>query len=409
MGLYKRAAARGVAYELTRRGICEFPTKEAMDDCADAVADHMGAAPEMSGDEGHSPEQVAEMANQLIAMGKALQANAGEGGKMAALELSKLAAEVDYESVAAAEASILMDKAAAEVRLASSLIEGGDKQNTPGDAAKHDSVAALDQKQRPEGAHHLGMGNTQMDASTGHVGDLKVQPAAPKNSPAGSNSVNEDAKKSAALQAIIEKHANKLVGLHEGKHQNSPAAAAQHDALAKLDQKNRPDGKYHVGQGNANFSEPQAHRVGKEMPHPSAPSNSPAGTNSVIHASKSAAELEQDAFLTLFKKCAEDVGPYLPNVLSDDEKIAAISHMIGFDHAGRQAYLDGLYKKASEMKSEEPKKEEKSEEPKKEEEKSESKGEKYEGMPEALKEKLEGKKESALLAQIRDIASRATL
>ena len=37
--LFKRAAVRGVAHELVTKGLCEFPSKEAMDTAADAVAD----------------------------------------------------------------------------------------------------------------------------------------------------------------------------------------------------------------------------------------------------------------------------------------------------------------------------------------------------------------------------------
>jgi len=136
--------------------------------------------------------------------------------------------------------------------------------------------------------------------------------------------------------------------------------------------------------GNANFSEPQTHRIGHEEPHPNGPKNSPSGTNSVIQASKTS---EEDAFLVLFKKTAEDVGPYLPK-MSDDEKVAHITRMIGFDHDGRQEYLTGLHKTAGADESKA------------------SKHDKYKKDPEH-KDEVGGeqKKESALLGRIREIAA----
>jgi len=423
MGLFKRAAARGVAHELVRRGIIAFPSKQAMDEAADAVADSPAAAPmpEMSPEGGHSPEELAAVANKLMEIAHALMEQAGasapgaggmppgmehEGAApegpppspeaaKAAMDLTKTAAASDYESLAAAIAVECMEKAAAEVKQATggALIHGGDKGNDAAQAAQHGEVAALDKKQRPEGEYHHGMGNTELDAMKGHIGDLSKNPKGPANTPGGSNSVSKDAgsAKAAGLDAELKKIANKLVGLHDGKDKNKLTDSAKIDTVGALDQKNRPQGKYLVGMGNANFSEPQDSRIGKEMPHPNAPKNSPSGTNSVIEASKTS---EEDAFLVLFKKTAEDVGPYLP-AMSDDEKVAAISKMIGYDHDARQEYLTTLHteKKASleGMKGDE------------------SKHNKYKKDPEHKDEiGAPQKKESALLGKIREIAATAS-
>jgi len=429
MGLFKRAAARGVAHELVRRGIIAFPTKEAMDEAADAVADASGppgtpgGMPEMSPEGGHSPEELAAVANKLMEIAHALMEQAGaaapgspeaggppmpegaepppppspEAAKMSQ-DLTKTAAEADYQELAASIAVECMEKAANEVKEATggALIHGGDKGNDPAQAAQHGEVAALDKKQRPEGAYHHGMGNTELDAMKGHIGDLSKNPKGPANTPGGSNSVSKDAgsAKAAGLDAELKKIANKLVGLHDGTDKNKLTDSAKIDTVGALDQKNRPQGKYLVGMGNANFSEPQDSRIGKEMPHPNAPKNSPSGTNSVIEASKTS---EEDAFLVLFKKTAEDVGPYLPK-MSDDEKVAHISKMIGFDHEGRQEYLNTLHAaektaaKAPEgMKGDE------------------SKHNKYKKDPEHKDEIGEPqKKESALLGRIREIAASAS-
>lgn len=426
MGLFKRAAARGVAHELVRRGVIAFPSKEAMDEAADAVADSptAGPLPEMSHEGGHSPEELAAVANKLMEIAHALMEQAGasapgaggmppgmehEGAApegpppdpeaaKAAMDLTKTAAEANYEDLAAAVAVSCMEKAAAEVKEATggALIQGGDKGNDASQAAQHGEVAALDKKQRPEGAYHHGVGHTELETMQGHIGDLSKNPKGPANTPGGSNSVSKDSgsAKSAGLDAELKKIANKLVGLHDGKDKNKLTDAAKIDTVAKLDDKNRPQGTYLVGVGNANFSEPQTHRIGVETPHPKAPKNSPSGTNSVIEASKTS---EEDAFLVLFKKTAEDVGPYLPAALSDDEKVAAISKMIGFDHNGRQEYISALHAEKTASKAPEGLKGD------------ESKHGKYKKDPGHKDEIGEPqKKESALLGKIREIAASAS-
>lgn len=428
MSLFKRAAVRGVAHELVRRGIISFPSKEAMDEAADAVADSPAAAPmpEMSPEGGHSPEELAAVANKLMEIAQALMEQAGASGgpppmgpegapagdappppnpeaAKAAADLTKTASEADYEKLAKDVAVEVMTKAAEEVKAATSgaLIMGGDKGNDASQAANVGEVAALDKKQRPEGAYHHGVGKTQLDTMKGHIGDLSKNPEGPHNSPSGSNSVSKDAggSKAAELDGELKKIANKLVGLHDGKDKNKLTDAAKIDTMAALDNKNRPQGKYHVGQGNANIKEDAAARIGKEMPHPNGPKNSPSGTNSVIEASKVSSE--DEAFLLLFKKTAEDVGQYLPAALNDDEKVAAIKRMIGYDHDGRQAYITELHTKtaaaAEGMKGDESK------------HGKDVDHSKYKTDP-AHKDEIGGaqKKESALMGQIREIASNAT-
>ena len=389
MGLFKRAAARGVAHELVRNKLAAFPSKEAMDEAADAVADAHEGMPEVSGEGGHSPEHLAEVANKLMEIAHAMMAEAGQAGAAPAEELGKEAAAADYEDLAVSVAVQCMEKSAAEVKQAGALVEGGDKGNSPEQAAQVGEVAKLDEKQRPQGTYQVAMGDTALDTSKGHIGDLSKSDKTPKNSPEGSNSVNEDAKK-----AELAKIANKLVGLHDGKNENSPSEAAKHDTVAQLDQKQRPQGKYLVGQGNANIKEPADARIGKEMPHPNGPKNSPSGTNSVIEASKVS---EEDAFLTLFKKTAADVGPYLPT-MSDDEKVAAITRMIGYNHDERQNYLNELHKVAEDksvgMKGDESK------------HGLHTDHNKYKKDPEHKDEIGHAqKKESALLTRIREIAA----
>lgn len=425
MSLFKRAAVRGMANEMVRQNVIAFPSKLAMDEAADAVADAM-PMPEMSGDEGHDPEAVAQAAQKLMDIAHALMAQAGlqhhegapagapplpkdgagpeaaEAAKEAAY-LIKAAAYTPIDVLASDAAIAVMEKAAEETKQANpagALMHGGDKQNTPAEAAKTDSVAALDKKQRPAGYAHHGMGNTELETAKGEIGHQGAPTVHPTNSPGGTNSVNADAHKAAALRAQLKEAASALIGVASASAtKNKETDAAKSDSVAVLDLKNRPMGAYHVGQGNTNINEDEAARIGKEQKHPMAPTNSPSGTNSAMQASKLSAD---EAFMFLFDKCAADVGPFLPPSFTDEQKVAAIKAMIGLDHDGRQEFLNNAYAKIAE--------EEKKKMPP--ELLAKLKGEehdKYKRDPEHKDEVgAPQKKESALLERVRQIASSAT-
>lgn len=396
MSLFKRAAARGVAHALVQRGVAEFSTKEAMDAAADAAADMMmHHAPEITPEAGHDPEELAALAEKLIAISDALKAEGGEH-KMAA-EAVKVAGARDLGTVAFEEATAVMVKAAEEVR-GGSLVMGGDKGNKEQQAAAHDSVAKLDLKNRPEGEYTESRGKTELDTAAGEVGKVTAAPKEPANSPAGSNSVSEDAKK-ASYDAIRKMAADLILGKQpENKETASP------DSVAKLDLHSRPMGYAVVPKGGANFSEPQTARVGLERKPDVMPKRGVKGSNSVTDASKSASD--QELFVELFRKTAEDVGAHLPREMSDDQKIAAIRDMMPLSREERGAYIEELNKVADEKSVAsmlEKMKHEKKEAPA--EEKAEHKAEhKAEAKPEAE----EAKKESALLDRIREMAREAT-
>ena len=413
MSLFKRAAVRGINAELVRTGMCEYPTKFAMDGAADAVADApagpAAAMPEVTPPEGHDPEQVAAVANKLMEIAHELMqhASGGAGGEAPpeAAALSKMSASSDYDTLAYNAAVECMDKAASEVKQASGLIHGGDSQNTAAAATSAGSeLAKLDAAQRPEGKYHNGRAQTELNTEPGAIGDLSKAPVQPSNTVSGGNSLT----KASAYQAIINKYAGALI--HGGDKQNTAAAAAASgNELAKLDAKQRPAGKYLVGQGNANISTPAGAHIGIEQAASVSPSNSVSGSNSIIAASKAASDLSDDeqAYLNLFSKTAADVGPFLPASMSEQEKVAALQRMVAMNHEGRQAELDALYKSASGMPPAlaaaladkgEGKKEKKDGE--KDEDKKDDEGDKK-APP------FEAKKESSLLTQIRNISAAA--
>lgn len=377
--LFKRAAVRGIAHELVARGAARFPTKEAMEAASDAVADGPAAAPmpDMSGDHGHDPQQVVAVAQKLIQIGEALMQQAAggatpgaesqpppqgapapagpEAAAAGAADVQKEAASHAVEDVAAEHAVSLMKIAQAEEaeKRANKMVGLGEHANTPQAAAKTDPVAELDLKQRPDGEYHEGVGQTKLESKQ-TSGTLEAHPKKPAVSPGGSNSVTEDQGKHAAYTEM-KKIANKLVGLHAPE-KNDLANAAKHDTVAELDKKRRPEGKYMVGPGGANKGTPAAARIGHEEPHSESigAGGKVEGTNSVTRVSngggsKVAEEMSaaDKARVELFKEAAEDVGPYLPASLSDDEKVAAIQSMVFLDQAGRQAELTKLHEKVA--------------------------------------------------------------
>lgn len=405
MSLFKRAAARGVAHALVQRGVAEFPTKEAMDEAADVASDlMMHDAPELSDEGGHDPEELAALAEKIIAISDALKEEHGmsDEHKMAS-EYVKMAGARDLETVAFEAANGVMLKAAEETASGALVGVGGQKDNKEHQAAQHDSVAKLDLKNRGEAEYTNSRGRTELDTSAGEVGKLTSAPKEPSNSPAGTNSVSEDAKKSASIAAIRKMAADLILGKQP---ENKEPAAAHHDGLAKLDLHNRPMGYAVVPKGGANFSEPQVARVGQERKPDVMPKRGVTGSNSVTEASKAASD--QELFVEIFRKTASDVGPYLPASLTDDQKLAAIRDMMPLDRPERGAYLQALSKAAEEKSVTEMLEKIKGEKSEKSE--AHSAHEKKESPAEEKaehKSEYEGKKESALLSQIREMARSA--
>lgn len=226
-----------------------------------------------------------------------------------------------------------------------SLITGDQpaQQNTPQNAAAQvGGVAALEEKERPQGQYLEGAGNTAMP--TQMVGMEVKHPEAPANTDGGANSVN----KSASLSEIIRKIAGmktsgdtgSLITGDQPSQQNTPQAAAAVNGLAALDEKQRPQGSYLVGMGNTELAVPAPAHVGVETPHPEAPGNTAPGSNSLIEASKSA------AYVSLFEETAKQVLPSLPKTWSEQQKVASIKAMMGMDSTEKRAHLQALVKSA---------------------------------------------------------------
>jgi hypothetical protein len=121
---------------------------------------------------------------------------------------------------------------------------------------------------------------------------------------------------------------------------NTPEEAAKHDSVAKLDHKNRSPEKYLEGVGKTEL--PNVGRVEHASKRPDQPGTKEKEPDTTPSREvKSAAD---EAFMAIFKKTAEEVGPYLPTALSADDKVAHVRRMMGLNESERGEYLKALAK-----------------------------------------------------------------
>jgi hypothetical protein len=302
--IFKQSYSRGVADTLIRSGIAKFASVEQ----AQEVADYVGA-------------------------------------NVAFDPMQKVAAETT--AAIAAHICELAEKIAGGGT--SSLILGGvaTQANTPENAAQYHALAALDQKNRPQGTYakgEKGVGTTDFKApAAAQIGVEQPHPLAPGTTDQKANSVNTFSK-GASLNELIRKLASgdtgSLITGDKKEQENTPSnAATQAGGLAALDEKQRPQGTYAKGEegvGNTELdTKPGA--VGKEQPQPAAPGTTDQKSNSVNEQSKSA------AYLARFEETARE---YLPKLakLSDDEKVAAVKALMGMEPGEATGYVATLGK-----------------------------------------------------------------
>jgi len=333
--LFKRAFVRGLNAELIRQGAVVYPSKMAADASADYVADQSNMPdPYLQGGD-LDMKTAGVLCEYLI---KAAEYQCQQAGNSYNPNVTKTAQEATPVAVATSDAWDLMQKAAAET---GSLVEGGKAPNTEGAAAKDNAEAALDMKNRPQGYAHLGekgVGKYE-DPQEGTVGHTSKHPQAPGATGNDTNSLN----KGASLADIVRRVGTKTGGtgtlVTGGNQANTLSAAAQHESLAALELKNRPEGYAHRGEnavGTTEFNIPSGSVVGREQPHPQAPGASGSGSNSIIAQTK-------NAFDQLFAKTAQQVVPYLPENMNDEVKVGHVRAMLGLEVPERADYLGNLY------------------------------------------------------------------
>lgn len=184
MALMKRAHIRGMAHELTRQGLVTWPSKVAMEEAADGVADDFSdeEVPEVTGEEGLTPEQASMALGKLVEVAEEI---AEKTGGAVDEELSKTAASSSYEDAAAAAAIAVMEKAAAETAAATGPDVPGTTPPTPELGAT--AEAEIDASKTPSGDLVVPQGTSAVDTSPGAVGkeEDRDQPGAQASAPTG--------------------------------------------------------------------------------------------------------------------------------------------------------------------------------------------------------------------------------
>ncbi len=325
--MFKEAYVRGVQNALIQGGHVAFPDEESAAKVADFIAGRVTFEPTGGA---VARETTAKIAQALLDASSHLR---GQPGFKAA-SFNKLASMDDLAKLAHAHALDVMQKAAE-----GSTIEGGDKGNQEPSSAE----GKMDAAQRPPGYAVTAPGKTEVDTRPGAVGKEQEHPNKPAESPSGSNSVI-DQTRTASLGALLRKVAEGSTILGGDKGNLDPSTAE-----GKMDAAQRPPG-YAVlpSQGApgelANLIRGPA-VVGREIPHPNGPNESPSGTNSLIqHSAKAAAE---DPYLALFKKTAAEVLEFLPGSITEDAKIAHVRACMGMNTEEKTHYLAGLGKEAA--------------------------------------------------------------
>ena len=324
--MFKHAYVRGIQTGLVNSGVAVYPDADTANKIADYISDRIDIDPVA----GLSIDTTHKIAQALVAASDQVKAQPG----FKAASFNKLATWNDVYVVADQNAIQLMEKAAE-----GSTLEGGDK----GNKEMSSGEAKMDATQRPVGYAEDSRGKTEVDTKPGAVGKEEEQPNKPKESPGGENSAT-DQSRTASLAQLFRKAAegSTLMGGDKGNQ-------AMSSGEAKMDASQRPAG-YAILPSQGDLGELMAHIsgpavIGKETPQPNKPAESPSGSNSLTETSAKAAA--EDPYITLFKKTASEVSSYLPNELSENDKVAAVRACMGLNTEEKAHYLYGLQKEAS--------------------------------------------------------------
>jgi hypothetical protein len=214
MGLFKIAYVQGVGTGLEALGHVGWANEKIAGEVYSHVADQYDG-PEVL-ESAPALEETLKVAKLIVSVHETL-APKGFGADASTAALRKHAAARDLESQAYTHAAALMQKVADGL-----IMTGGQHTNHPESAT--DSIAKLDQHNRPQGSYVVGVGNTDMHVPTeALIGKEQPHPKTQTNTPHPSNSVT-DAMKGAALKqagaidavkGVAEKGVNAVKGVAE--------------------------------------------------------------------------------------------------------------------------------------------------------------------------------------------------
>ena len=252
MGLFKRAHVRGINFELMRRGLISFPNEKVADEIADAVADNIPeeTVPEVTGEEGLSAEEAAEVIDQLVDVAEEI-AQKTSGVKDP--ELNKLAASVDYNEAAAAHATDLMKKSAEEAGT-----------SVTGDGRFQDAImegeGQIDAAQNPSSEVVGPQGTSDIDATAGAVGAERPQEDTP-----GATAITPG--EVAKLSSLLSKLSQEDKGTNPGSGSTGTPAYTEPDTNM---------GMSGVAPDQGKTVQPKGPLTGTQIPQPAKQSVSPA-------------------------------------------------------------------------------------------------------------------------------------
>lgn len=277
----KKAYARGIGEALQQNGSVSFPTPDVLKVACDRAAALIY----------NDPARSAVTHDECIKVAQVLQSVSGRMRGQGKFASRSTDVSLAYNAHTAIGDLIEKIAEAATVQQdgSSTMVGMDDHENTLAAAAAESDMALMEMLARPEDYALVGQGNANFSESeAARIGYETAHPGQPTDA-LGSNSVTE-ASKEASYNRLLRKLAEQsgsptLVGM--GDHENTLPAAAGDHVLGQYEHLNRPEDYAVVGQGNANFSESEAARIGEEQAHPGRPTDAP-GSNSVTEASKEA-------------------------------------------------------------------------------------------------------------------------
>jgi hypothetical protein len=294
MGLYKRAHIRGMVHALTQHGVVQWPTKLAMDEAADEIADSFSdeEVPEVAEEDGLSEDTAAAALERIVEVAEDLSDKVGSFDP----ELQKVAASMAIEDAAGQAVVAVMEKAAEETAVQTGPDVPGATAPTPDLSAT--AEGEVDATNNPSSAVVVPQGTTALDTKPGAVGKEETRPDQPGAQ--ASPPVNEAAKTAEAVQQLSSllqtlTQQTKVAEMDGASLSGGEATGPAPEPRVDVDDNLDIDGVKAPGQGKTTMDVPAKAEVGATKaqpagnPGPTAPTpNEPAKARK-----KSASALEQ--------------------------------------------------------------------------------------------------------------------
>lgn len=183
MGLHKTSMVHGIGAYLEQRGLIGWASEKVASEVYEHIAGQL-QGPEQLPAAGLDPVSAYKIA-QVITDTHANLARQGFGGDRSLAMQKQAAASNDVETLAIMTAGGLMQK-----RADAMILRGGEHTNRAGESP--DTLAQLDQMQRPQGQYLTGVGNTDMPDGPS-TWSSQPHPIGHSNTVPVSNSINKSA------------------------------------------------------------------------------------------------------------------------------------------------------------------------------------------------------------------------